>query len=249
MKAAIASIVKAGGLFTCSLLLLLGGCSGGSSTNSTLPIAPAPSPVGAQTPKPGSSPTDVPSVKPSAIPNPVVSPTPTPAPTPIGFNDYVTFGYDNQRDSFNPNSTAITSASVAAMHLVRQSALSGDFDTQSQPILATEIPGHAAALRRRRFRENLRFRCVDWDVDLDDDHRPGTLRLPRQHRRVEQVVLVRHRRHPRVRCRLEVALCCRELQYRNHRVCKQHLISHRRGQRDGHRSGELRPGASQCRRV
>ena len=146
MKAAIASIVKAGGLFTCSLLLLLGGCSGGSSTNSTLPIAPAPSPVGAQTPKPGSSPTAVPSVKPSAIPNPVVSPTPTPAPTPIGFNDYVTFGYDNQRDSFNPNSTAITSASVAAMHLVWQSALSGDFDTQSQPILATEIPGHAGVL-------------------------------------------------------------------------------------------------------
>jgi hypothetical protein len=64
-----------------------------------------------------------------------------------GFNDYVTFGYDNARDVFNPNSTAITPSSLGKLHLAWQSAIGGgDFNVQSQPILATEIPKHAGML-------------------------------------------------------------------------------------------------------
>ncbi len=63
------------------------------------------------------------------------------------FNDYVTFGYDNQRDVFNPNSTTITPTAIASLHLAWQAALGGgDFNTQTQPILATEFPGHAGVL-------------------------------------------------------------------------------------------------------
>jgi hypothetical protein len=71
----------------------------------------------------------------------------SPAPAPVTFNDYTTFGYDNQRDVFNPNSTAITPSSIANLHLAWQAALGGgDYNTQTQPILATEIPGHQAVL-------------------------------------------------------------------------------------------------------
>jgi hypothetical protein len=64
------------------------------------------------------------------------------------FNDYPTFGYDNQRDVFNPNSTAITPASLPNLHLAWQTALNGgsDFTTQTQPVLATEISGHSGVL-------------------------------------------------------------------------------------------------------
>jgi hypothetical protein len=64
------------------------------------------------------------------------------------FNDYATFGYDNQRDVFNPNSTAITPASLPNLHLAWQTALNGgaDFTTQTQPVLATEISGHSGVL-------------------------------------------------------------------------------------------------------
>lgn len=72
--------------------------------------------------------------------------TPQAAPT-TGFNDYTTFGYDNGRSVFNPNSTAITPASVPNLHLAWQAALGGgDYNTQSQPILATGIAGHAGIL-------------------------------------------------------------------------------------------------------
>jgi hypothetical protein len=66
----------------------------------------------------------------------------------VSFNDYTTFGYDNQRDVFNPNSTAITPASLPNLHLAWQAALGGgsDFGTQTQPILATEISGHSGVL-------------------------------------------------------------------------------------------------------
>jgi hypothetical protein len=72
------------------------------------------------------------------------SPSPSPAPS-VTFNDYTTFGYDNQRDAFNPNSSAITDASIANLHLGWQASL-GDYNTQGQPVLATEIPGHAGVL-------------------------------------------------------------------------------------------------------
>jgi hypothetical protein len=76
-----------------------------------------------------------------------IPPAATPAAV-ITFNDYTTFGYDNQRDVFNPNSTTITPARLASLHLAWQSALgaSGDYNTQTQPVLATEIPGHAGVL-------------------------------------------------------------------------------------------------------
>jgi hypothetical protein len=79
-----------------------------------------------------------------------IAPAPTPTPTSsasVPFNDYTTFGYDNQRDVFNPNSTTITSAALPNIHLGWQSALGGgDYNTQTQPILATEIPGHQGVL-------------------------------------------------------------------------------------------------------
>ena len=103
-----------------SLIAGLAACGGGGGGGSTLPHTPTPSPS--------------------------TAPTTSPA---VVFNDYTTFGYDNQHDVFNPNSTAITPASVPAIHLAWQAELGGsggDFNTQTQPILATEIPGHAGVL-------------------------------------------------------------------------------------------------------
>jgi len=77
----------------------------------------------------------------TAVPDTAIAPDPA-------FNDYTTFGYDNQRDVYNPNSTAITPATFAKLHLAWQAALDGgaDFSTQTQPILATEISGHYGVL-------------------------------------------------------------------------------------------------------
>jgi hypothetical protein len=73
------------------------------------------------------------------------TPTPTATPTAAGFNDYTTYGYDNGRSVFNPNSTAITPANIANLHVAWQANLH-DYSTQTQPVLATEIPGHAGVL-------------------------------------------------------------------------------------------------------
>ncbi len=74
----------------------------------------------------------------------VAAATATLSPTTVaGFNDYTTFGYDNARDAFNPNSTAITPSNLP--HLAWQSSV-GDFNTQTQPILSTHVPGHAGTL-------------------------------------------------------------------------------------------------------
>jgi predicted small lipoprotein YifL len=79
----------------------------------------------------------------SWVPAPVRSAT-----LPNAFNDYVTFGYDNGRDVFNPNSTEITPASLTNLHLAWQTGIGSgkDFNTQTQPVLATEIAGHAGVL-------------------------------------------------------------------------------------------------------
>jgi hypothetical protein len=79
---------------------------------------------------------------------PVPSPLPSASAAAAGFNDYATFGYDNARDVFNPNSTAITPASIANLHLGWQIGIGNgdDYNTQTQPILATEIPGHPGVL-------------------------------------------------------------------------------------------------------
>lgn len=83
----------------------------------------------------------------AAVVAPNVTLTPRAAASSAVFNDYVTFGYDNQRDVFNPNSTALTPAAVPNLHLAWQAALGGgDYNTQTQPILATTIPGHAGVL-------------------------------------------------------------------------------------------------------
>jgi hypothetical protein len=87
------------------------------------------------------------------VPTATPSPTPIPTPTfsPVAFNDYTTFGYDNQRDVFNPNSVTLTPGSVANLHLAWQISMKdsfggSDYNTQSQPILATEIKGHQGVL-------------------------------------------------------------------------------------------------------
>jgi outer membrane protein assembly factor BamB len=73
------------------------------------------------------------------------APTPTPTAPAAAFNDYPTLGYDNQRDVFNPNSTAITPANLSKLHVAWQASLN-DYNTLTQPVLATAIPGHAGVL-------------------------------------------------------------------------------------------------------
>ncbi|MGD0475998.1 MAG: malectin domain-containing carbohydrate-binding protein [Candidatus Velthaea sp.] len=73
------------------------------------------------------------------------SATPTPTPTTAAFNDYPSFGYDVQHDVFNPNSTALAPAGIPKLHLAWQASL-GDYNTQTQPVLATEISGHAGVV-------------------------------------------------------------------------------------------------------
>jgi hypothetical protein len=80
----------------------------------------------------------------SSSPTPIATPQ---KPGPIVFNDYTTFGYDNQRNVFNPNTTSFTPSALSNLHLAWQAALGGgDYNTQTQPILATKIPGHAGVL-------------------------------------------------------------------------------------------------------
>ena len=59
-------------------------------------------------------------------------------------NDWTTYGFDNARDGFNPNSTALTPANVAQLSEVWQANLLTN--TQTQPIVATNVGGHAALL-------------------------------------------------------------------------------------------------------
>jgi hypothetical protein len=91
-------------------------------------------------------PTPTPSTTPAGKPTPKPIPTPTPVPAkPPSFNDWPTYGYDNRHDGFNPNSSAITPASLAQLHLAWQADL-GDYNTQTQPIVATNVAGHQAVL-------------------------------------------------------------------------------------------------------
>jgi len=117
------------GLRTSSLLLgitlvvLVAGCSGGGSPFSP---APAPQPVGTSAPAP-------------------VTGTPAPPATSAAFNDWTTYGYDNAHDGFNPNSQAFTVANLKALHLAWSSSLN-NFNTGTEPIVATGVAGHAAIL-------------------------------------------------------------------------------------------------------
>ncbi|MGH7708871.1 MAG: PQQ-binding-like beta-propeller repeat protein, partial [Vulcanimicrobiaceae bacterium] len=68
-------------------------------------------------------------------PTPAPSPTPTPVTAPI--NDWPTYQFDNQRSGYNPNSSAITPASIANLHAVWNVSLPNGFNTQTQPIVVT----------------------------------------------------------------------------------------------------------------
>ncbi len=112
-------------------------------------VNPTPSPSGkpGATPSPGTSST--PTARPTGAapsPTPTASPTATPKPTPSpapsstpGFVDWPTYGFDNLRDGYNPDSTAITASSIVNLHPGWAPVATGDFDTQTQPIIATGI--------------------------------------------------------------------------------------------------------------
>jgi len=90
----------------------------------------------------GYSATGAPTPTPTATP----TTTPTPGATP-SFNNWATYGYDNNHDGYNPNSSAITPASLANLHLAWELTLpNSDYNTQTQPILATNLGGHAGIL-------------------------------------------------------------------------------------------------------
>jgi hypothetical protein len=65
-------------------------------------------------------------------------------PTP-SFNNWTTYGYDNARDGFNPNSSNISPTSLSRLHLAWETQLD-DYNTQTQPILATNLGSHAGVL-------------------------------------------------------------------------------------------------------
>ncbi|HEY6235469.1 MAG TPA: hypothetical protein VIW69_10240, partial [Candidatus Elarobacter sp.] len=66
---------------------------------------------------------------------------------PTVFVDWTTYGFDNHRDGFNPSSTALTPSALSGLHLAwQQLGYGGDYSTQSQPILATNVGSHAGLL-------------------------------------------------------------------------------------------------------
>jgi hypothetical protein len=80
------------------------------------------------------------------VPSPVQSPSPVPVPTgSVSFNDWPTYGYDNQRTGFNPNTAAITPAKIVngSLHLAWQTSNNG---AQTQPIIATNVGAYRALL-------------------------------------------------------------------------------------------------------
>ena len=63
------------------------------------------------------------------------------------FAGWTTYGFDNQRDGFNPSSTAFTPGALKGLHLAwQQLGYGGDYSTQSQPVLAPNIGNHAGLL-------------------------------------------------------------------------------------------------------
>ncbi|HEY0381485.1 MAG TPA: hypothetical protein VGC72_04750 [Candidatus Elarobacter sp.] len=72
--------------------------------------------------------------------------TPKSAPPTTGFVDWPTYAFDNHRDGFNPSSGAFTPAAMSGLHLAWQQFYGGDYNTQSQPILATNLANHAGMM-------------------------------------------------------------------------------------------------------
>ena len=108
----------------------LAACGGGGGGGTAVPPPPA---------------TSVPSTSTPATPTP--SPTPVSTPQASGFNDWPTYGYDNKRDGYNPNTSSLTPASVASLHLAWQTlGYDNTYTSQTQPILATNVGGHMGLL-------------------------------------------------------------------------------------------------------
>jgi hypothetical protein len=61
------------------------------------------------------------------------------------FNNWATYQYDVRRDGYNPNSTAISPANVAKLHLAWVTP-SFDFNTGTQPILISAVGTHKGIL-------------------------------------------------------------------------------------------------------
>jgi hypothetical protein len=71
-----------------------------------------------------------------------------PDPTPNAFVDWTTYGFDNHRDGFNPSSTRVTRTALPSLHLTWQNIgfQNNDYETQGQPLLATNVPNHEGVL-------------------------------------------------------------------------------------------------------
>jgi len=78
---------------------------------------------------------------------PTSSPSASPKPgATVAFNDWTTYGYDNARDGFNPNTAAFTPTSLAQLHLAWKTSIPNGFNTLSQPVLASNVGSHAGLL-------------------------------------------------------------------------------------------------------
>ena len=111
-------------------------------------MAPSGAPTGSSSANPSATPTIVPTSGHTATPTPGPTShptaTPTPAPTTApALVDWPTYGYDAARDSFNPSTTAFTTASLGQLHTVWNVSTGGG----TQPIVVTNVvPGHAAVV-------------------------------------------------------------------------------------------------------
>ncbi|MBD5635591.1 MAG: hypothetical protein IAI49_14030 [Candidatus Eremiobacteraeota bacterium] len=88
--------------------------------------------------KAGATPTPTPTATPTA------SPAPSPTPVSTAFVDWPTYGYDNARDGYNPSTSAFTPAQLPNLHTAWNVSLYSG--AQTQPIVATNVAGHAAVL-------------------------------------------------------------------------------------------------------
>jgi hypothetical protein len=72
---------------------------------------------------------------------------PSSGPPPPSFVDWPTYGFDNHRDGYNPSSTSLSPSSLAQLHPAWQQLFyNSDYNTQTQPVLATNLANHAGLL-------------------------------------------------------------------------------------------------------
>lgn len=121
------------GVAACILLLGIAACGTGGGNPPGQPRVQA-----------SSRPSATPTLKASPSPSPTSTQTPSGPPTPA-FNNWTTYGFDNNHDGFNPNTSQITPASLASLHLA-WAVSAPAIRTQTQPILATAVGSHAGIL-------------------------------------------------------------------------------------------------------